>query len=248
MEASAAPTEYICRLPQDGRASQVYLHALIENNPTAVVVLNSKHRFQMCNNAFTRLFQYSPSEFELWGIDTLIAGAGFLEEAREATHAVLQGEQVRLLSKRRRKDGLLIDVEIRGVPLMLDGRVQGVYGLYQDVTDRTQLAGAMRALEALSEGRNSHATADAPPSHGMSNSGRLPDGPYRMVTMTQRETEILKLLASGLSSKEIAVELSIGTRTVETHRLNLYRKLQLRNIADLVLYSIRAGLIPLHAN
>ena len=61
--------------------------------------------------------------------------------------------------------------------------------------------------------------------------------------LTQREKEIVALLAIGLSSKEAAAKLDISTRTIETHRLNIYRKLRLSNIADLVRYAIREDVI-----
>ncbi len=63
-------------------------------------------------------------------------------------------------------------------------------------------------------------------------------------TLTQREREIVALLAMGLSSKEAAARLDISTRTVETHRLNIYRKLRLGTIADLVRYAIRENVVP----
>jgi DNA-binding NarL/FixJ family response regulator len=62
-------------------------------------------------------------------------------------------------------------------------------------------------------------------------------------SLTQREREIVALLAMGSSSKEAAAKLDISTRTVETHRLNIYRKLRLGTIADLVRYAIRENVV-----
>nr|WP_269458441.1 LuxR C-terminal-related transcriptional regulator [Micromonospora coriariae] len=61
--------------------------------------------------------------------------------------------------------------------------------------------------------------------------------------MTGREEEILKLVAEGHSSKEIAELLFISVKTVERHRSNLLQKLGLRDRLDLTRYAIRAGLI-----
>jgi DNA-binding NarL/FixJ family response regulator len=61
--------------------------------------------------------------------------------------------------------------------------------------------------------------------------------------ITDREEEILKLVAEGHSSKEIAEMLVISVKTVERHRANLLQKLGLRDRLDLVRYAIRAGLI-----
>lgn len=57
-----------------------------------------------------------------------------------------------------------------------------------------------------------------------------------------REREVLQLLAEGLSSPEIAGRLHISTSTVETHRRNLMRKLDLHSVAELTKYAIREGL------
>ncbi|HEY3215024.1 MAG TPA: response regulator transcription factor [Candidatus Eisenbacteria bacterium] len=61
--------------------------------------------------------------------------------------------------------------------------------------------------------------------------------------LTEREREILRLVAEGLSTKEIAARLDIGPRTVETHRANLMRKLELRSVALLTQFAIREGLL-----
>jgi DNA-binding NarL/FixJ family response regulator len=58
-----------------------------------------------------------------------------------------------------------------------------------------------------------------------------------------REKEILQVLASGKSNREIADVLCISVSTVETHRNNIFQKLHLHNLAELILYAVRKGLI-----
>jgi DNA-binding NarL/FixJ family response regulator len=60
--------------------------------------------------------------------------------------------------------------------------------------------------------------------------------------LTEREHEVMRLLADGMSSKEVATLLQISIRTVETHRLNISRKLGFNSVADLVRYAIRNGI------
>jgi two-component system NarL family response regulator len=60
--------------------------------------------------------------------------------------------------------------------------------------------------------------------------------------LTPREREILKLIARGMTTKEIAAQLFISIPTVETHRANLMTKTGGRNVADLVRFAIDAGL------
>jgi two-component system response regulator NreC len=59
--------------------------------------------------------------------------------------------------------------------------------------------------------------------------------------LTEREIEIIKLIVEGLSNKEIADKLFISPRTVDTHRTNLMKKLEVNNVAGLVRYAIRNG-------
>lgn len=61
--------------------------------------------------------------------------------------------------------------------------------------------------------------------------------------LTDREREVLHLAAEGLSNTEIAARLSIGQRTVETHRANMMRKLSLHSQVDLIRYAFLKGLI-----
>ena len=61
--------------------------------------------------------------------------------------------------------------------------------------------------------------------------------------LTDREKEILQLLAEGKSNKDIASELNLSTYTVETHRTRIMQKLDLHSATDLVLYAVRKKLI-----
>jgi DNA-binding NarL/FixJ family response regulator len=61
--------------------------------------------------------------------------------------------------------------------------------------------------------------------------------------LTDRERHVLQLVAEGRSSKEIAFELGIGFKTVESHRTRIMHKLDIHNTAGLVRYAIRRGLV-----
>lgn len=61
--------------------------------------------------------------------------------------------------------------------------------------------------------------------------------------LTDRERQVLQLLAEGKSNKEVATLLDIGVSTIETHRANLMQKLNLHSTAEIVLYAVRKRLI-----
>lgn len=72
----------------------------------------------------------------------------------------------------------------------------------------------------------------------------LPSQPEPESSLTSREVSVLLLLAEGRSNKEVARELDISVRTVETHRKNLKRKLGISTVAGLTRYVIENGLQP----
>jgi DNA-binding NarL/FixJ family response regulator len=66
----------------------------------------------------------------------------------------------------------------------------------------------------------------------------------RASILTLREQEVMRLLAEGRTVREVASELSLSIKTIEAHKLNLMRKLDIHNRTSLVEYAVRAGLIP----
>lgn len=69
------------------------------------------------------------------------------------------------------------------------------------------------------------------------------DLPQEVQELTERELEILKLVAEGYSNKEIGERLFISHRTVDTHRTNLMKKMVVHNVAGLIRIAIKSGLV-----
>jgi len=74
---------------------------------------------------------------------------------------------------------------------------------------------------------------------------QLSEGTTIFSTLTPRERDVLKLIAEGRSTPQIATDLNISTKTVDTHRQHIMDKLNIRGIADLTRYAIREGISPL---
>ena len=64
------------------------------------------------------------------------------------------------------------------------------------------------------------------------------------VHLTPRQREILRMIAMGHTNREIGESLGISVRTVEVHRFNLMRRLNVRNVAQLLRYALQHGLLP----
>src|SRR6202041_315860 len=65
----------------------------------------------------------------------------------------------------------------------------------------------------------------------------------KLPKLTPREREVIQLLAEGKSSKEVASLLNLSTKTAETHRSNIMRKLGFHSIRDLVVYAVKNNII-----
>ena len=63
--------------------------------------------------------------------------------------------------------------------------------------------------------------------------------------LSPRQTEILKLVAEGKTTKQIALDLAISVKTVETHRMALMTRLGVKDVASLVRYAVKVGLVDL---
>ncbi|HXW17000.1 MAG TPA: PAS domain S-box protein, partial [Candidatus Acidoferrales bacterium] len=124
-----------------------YLNALTESNPIAIVALDTSDRIRMCNPSFERLFQYSEQELVGQRLDALIAPTELLTEAIELTRRLASGTNIRATTRRLRRDGALLDVQLIGVPLVIRGRQVGTIGLYEDITERKSADRAQRAAE-----------------------------------------------------------------------------------------------------
>ncbi|TMQ57530.1 MAG: response regulator transcription factor [Candidatus Eisenbacteria bacterium] len=109
------------------------------------------------------------------------------------------------------------------------------------VLKKQATADLVRAIQEVSEGNTylspgvSRAVVDA-----VRSGSQLPADP-----LTNREREILQLIAEGKTTKQIASVLGISVKTVETHRSHIMDKLQIRDTAGLIRYALRRGLVTL---
>lgn len=113
-----------------------HLNALMRHSPVAIVSLDVAGKIVMCNPAFEELFLYSEKEILGLNVDTVVADGAMAEEAQRLTERVNQAEAVHAITQRRRRNGTLVDVEVHAVPLRIDGKTVGIYGLYLDISER----------------------------------------------------------------------------------------------------------------
>ncbi|HWO89954.1 MAG TPA: GAF domain-containing protein [Gemmatimonadales bacterium] len=138
------------RLYTDAQRQKQYFSELVRNNPVAIVTLDTHQQIRECNPAFERLFGYSSDEAVGRNLDDLITTSDTRREAERYTREAAD-RPVAGMGRRRRKDGSLVDVEVLGVPVIVDGEHVGLMGLYHDITE---LLRARREAEAANSAKS----------------------------------------------------------------------------------------------
>jgi len=115
-----------------------YFEVLFQNNPVAVVTIDNDANVTSWNPAAEELFGYTQDEAIGRNVDELVASLPELHtEAVEYSQTGLDvgSEAFQVLAKRTRKDGSLVDVELSGVPIVVQNKKLGMYALYHDITE-----------------------------------------------------------------------------------------------------------------
>ena len=124
-----------------------FLNSLIENSPVSIAVIDPAYKLQMCNRAFENLFRYRQEDVLGRPLRDLVGSEN--AEISEIMRRVNEGAQVHLTTQRKRSDGSAVDVELHAVPLTAEGKMVGILGMYQDITERVRAEEALhRAKEA----------------------------------------------------------------------------------------------------
>ncbi|MBI3152346.1 MAG: response regulator [Chloroflexi bacterium] len=111
-----------------------YFESLVSNSPVAIVVLDNDERIVSSNPAFEQLYGYKNAEIIGEKLDDLITTDVTRAEAQQYTKQVMNST-VHAFGKRRRKDGSQVDVELFGVPVLVDGEKIGAFAMYHDISE-----------------------------------------------------------------------------------------------------------------
>jgi PAS domain S-box-containing protein len=115
---------------------KTYLECLFNSAPEAIALHNSNGLIVNVNEEFMKLFGYTRGEAIGKPVDALVASKEYTEEARHVSERVLHGERLEFDSKRKRKDGTLLDVSVLGAPIIHNGKQIGDYAIYRDIRER----------------------------------------------------------------------------------------------------------------
>jgi two-component system sensor histidine kinase/response regulator len=126
---------------------RAYVDQLFESAQEAIVLADKQGRVIKVNSEFMRLFGYSHEEIIGQHIDHLVAPSDAQDQALFITQRTISGEKLRLETVRRRKDGRLINVSILASPIIVEGKLEAVYGIYRDISEQKKMIDVLRNSE-----------------------------------------------------------------------------------------------------
>ena len=138
---------------------KAHLEQLFEHAPEAMAIQGPDQKVVRVNREFANLFGYTPTEAIGHYLDELIAPPGLESEARAITSDTTMGNTVGAETKRRRKDGSLVDVSILGTPVGVAGGEVAFYAIYRDISRRKQAEQQLQELNLSLEQRVNERTA-----------------------------------------------------------------------------------------
>jgi PAS domain S-box-containing protein len=128
-----------------------YYQSLLEVSPTAIVTIDPDHKVTSWNPAAEKLFGYSREEAIGQDIDALVANSEAVHHEAVRLSRQTEAGEVRLATRRTRKDGSLVDVDVRSVPIRVGDQMVGLYALYHDISE---LQRAREEAEAATQAKS----------------------------------------------------------------------------------------------
>jgi len=148
------PTGYLVSYHDIGelQRQKQYYESLLEASPIATVTIDLDHNVTSWNPAAEKLFGYTREEAVGQNVDSLVARTGAVRrEALRVNQQFKQGGQVQLTTRRTRKDGSLVDVDVRAAAIRIGDELVSMYILYHDISD---LQRARERAEAATQAKS----------------------------------------------------------------------------------------------
>lgn len=115
---------------------KAYFQQLFEDSPQGIAIVDNNERIVNVNREFEKIFEYKKEELQGNLINDFIVSEEYLNDASLLKKKVASGETVNKETKRKKKNGKLIDVSTIAYPILIDNRQIGLYLIYTDISER----------------------------------------------------------------------------------------------------------------
>jgi two-component system, cell cycle sensor histidine kinase and response regulator CckA len=137
--------------PRNSAARLRFLEQMFQAFPDALSIADCSQRVLWANETFGLLFGYSAEEMIGQPLENFVVPPDKLAESKWMTETLARGERIAVETKRKTKDGVLLDVSVSCAPLLLDGTMAGFYAGYRDISDRKRVEALSSALYRVAE-------------------------------------------------------------------------------------------------
>lgn len=117
------------------RFFKLAMEALFKNSTDAIVLFDENHCVVEINRRFSELFGYELSQIKGVNVDDVMNMGKSGTANKQYTEAVLSGEKIESEAIRHDRDGNPVDVVVKGIPIVIDGKLRGGYGIYSDIRE-----------------------------------------------------------------------------------------------------------------
>jgi two-component system cell cycle sensor histidine kinase/response regulator CckA len=128
-----------------------FLEQMFLASPDGLTIADCNQRVLWVNETFLRMFDYESVEVVGQPLENLVVPPERWAESQWVSEALARGERITLETRRRKKDGTLLDVSLSCAPLLLDGKIAGFYAGYHDISDRKRVEVLSSALYRVAE-------------------------------------------------------------------------------------------------
>jgi two-component system, cell cycle sensor histidine kinase and response regulator CckA len=137
--------------PRNSDARLQFLEQMFQAFPDALSIADCSHRVLWANETFARMFGYRAEEMVGQPIENFVVPPDKLAESQWMTETLARGERIAVETKRKTKDGVLLQVSVSCAPLLFDGTMAGFYAGYRDISDRKRVEALSSALYRVAE-------------------------------------------------------------------------------------------------
>lgn len=206
----------------NNKKNETLFTQLFNSTPMGLVMLDEQGKVEQVNNGFQQMFGYRPQELKGKSINDFIVPDTLANEGIDLNNIIAANEIVSVVTKRKHKDGHLVDVLIYGVPVLLDNRTISIYGVYVDITERRKVEEELKVRNTELDNFVYKVSHDlrAPLSSilGLVNLAKLPgndDNPMDYINIIGKKVEDLDHFISDVLSHSKNLKLDVSITQVD---------------------------------